>query len=118
MWFVVAPPGVVYLFGFAFSVKARRWARDPWVRLTVPGTGVSAEGVAHFVGPEEIDAVADMVVEHWSMQGAPTIPACGARCATASTSSSAWKVSPKSKPRVRFRQTREDVRERLAIEPR
>jgi hypothetical protein len=73
-WFVIAPPGVVYLFGFAFSVKARRWRRDPWVRLTVPGNpGISAEGVAHFVEADEIDQVAPMIVERWAMQGAPTL---------------------------------------------
>jgi hypothetical protein len=73
-WFVIAPPGVVYLFGFAFSVKARRWRRDPWVRLTVPGhPGISAEGVAHFVEADEIDEVAPLIVERWAMQGAPTL---------------------------------------------
>jgi hypothetical protein len=73
VWFVIAPPGVVYLFGFGFSEKARRWRTDSWVRLTVPGTRESVEGVAHFVGPDEIDAVAPLIVERWAMQGAPTI---------------------------------------------
>jgi hypothetical protein len=75
MWFIVAEPGVVYLFSFAFSEKVRRWRSDPWVRLSVPGQpGVSAEGVAHFVEPESLDPrTAGMVVEHWSMQGAPTV---------------------------------------------
>jgi len=73
-WFVVAPPGVVYLFSFAFSEKVRRWRTDPWVRLSVPGEpGESVEGVAHFVGPDEIDEVAPLIVERWSMQGAPTV---------------------------------------------
>src|SRR3984893_5275834 len=49
VWFVVAPPGVVYLFGFGFSEKARRWLTDPWVRLTVPGESTSVEGVVRFV---------------------------------------------------------------------
>ena len=74
MWFVVAPPGVVYLFTFAFSTKARRWRADPWVRLRAPGASASAEGVVHFVPSEEIDAdLAERVVERWSMQGAPTV---------------------------------------------
>ena len=73
-WFVIAPPGVVYLFGFAFSTKARRWRLDPWVRLTVPGNpGKSTEGVVHFVEPNEIDEVAPLIVERWAMQGAPTV---------------------------------------------
>jgi hypothetical protein len=74
MWFAIAPPGVVYLFSFAFSEKVRRWRSDPWVRLTLPdGSRESVEGVVHFVGPEEVDdEVATRVVERWSMQGAPT----------------------------------------------
>src|SRR5215469_15238300 len=77
-WFVIAPPGVVYLFSFAFSEKVRRWRTDPWIRLAVPGEpgepGVRAEGVAHFVSADELDAeTAGLVVERWSMQGAPTV---------------------------------------------
>jgi hypothetical protein len=73
VWFVIAPPGVVYLFGFGFSEKARRWRTASWVRLTVPGSRESVEGVAHFVGADEIDAVAPLIIERWAMQGAPTI---------------------------------------------
>jgi hypothetical protein len=74
-WFVIAPPGVVYLFTFSFSEKARRFRNDPWVRLTTRSAArVSAEGVAHFVQANELDeATARMVVERWNMQGAPTI---------------------------------------------
>jgi hypothetical protein len=74
VWFVIAPPGVVYLFTFAFSTKARRWRADPWVRLSVPGRpGKSVEGVVHFVEPRDVDEVAPLIVERWSMQGAPTV---------------------------------------------
>jgi hypothetical protein len=73
VWFIVEPPGVVYLFGFAFSEKARRWRSDPWVRLTVPGTRVSAEGVVRFMGVDELDDIGPHVVERWSMQGATTL---------------------------------------------
>ena len=74
-WFVIAPPGVVYLFSFAFSEKVRRWRMDPWVRLRVPGQpGLSVEGVASFVEPEDIsDELGALIVERWGMQGAPTI---------------------------------------------
>ena len=73
-WFVIAPPGVVYLFSFTFSEKVRRWRRDPWVRLSVPGQPqLSVEGVAHFVSPDELGEVAPLIVERWSMQGAPTV---------------------------------------------
>lgn len=71
-WFVIAPPGVVYLFSFSFSEKVRRWRSDPWVRLGAGGASV--EGVAHFVQPDQLDdTVAQLVVERWSMQGAPTV---------------------------------------------
>ena len=73
VWFIIEPPGVVYLFGFAFSEKARRWRSDPWVRLTLPGTRTSAEGVVHFVGADELDEIGPRVVERWSMQGATTL---------------------------------------------
>ena len=74
VWYIVAPPGVVYLFSFAFSTKAHRWQHDPWVRLTVPGTSCSVEGKAMFVSADEIDdALAERVVERWHMQGAPTV---------------------------------------------
>ena len=41
--------------------------------MSVPGGGPSVEGVAQFVGSDEIDDVAPLIVERWSMQGAPTI---------------------------------------------
>jgi hypothetical protein len=73
VWFIVQPPGVVYLFGFGFSEKARRWRSDPWVRLTVPGTRTSATGTAHFVSAEDVDEeLAQHIVNRWEMQGAPT----------------------------------------------
>ncbi len=73
VWFVIAPPGVIYLFSFGFSEKARRWRSDPWVRLTVPGKQTSVEGIAHFVEADEVDSIAPLIVERWAMQGAPTV---------------------------------------------
>jgi hypothetical protein len=75
MWFAVGPPGVVYLFTLAYSRKAERWGRDPWVRLTAPGSGRSAEGVVQLVSEDEIDAVAPLAVERWDMAGATTTEA-------------------------------------------
>jgi hypothetical protein len=74
-WFVIAPPGVVYLFTFSFSEKARRFRSDPWVRLTTrDAPRLFTEGVARFVQAEELDdATAQLIVDRWSMQGAPTI---------------------------------------------
>lgn len=72
-WFAVAPPGIVLLLTEAHSVKARRWRRDPWVRLDVPGVGLGAEGTVRFVTGAEVDELAPLVVERWDMAGAPTI---------------------------------------------
>jgi hypothetical protein len=69
---VVSPPGVVYLFTSAFSVKAVRWRSDSWVRLTVPGEKWSTEGRVHVVHEAEVDAVAPQIVERWGMWGATT----------------------------------------------
>jgi hypothetical protein len=67
-WFAVAPPGMVLLLTESHSVKAERWRRDPWVRLSVPGGGPTAEGRVRFV-----DELAPLVVERWDMAGAPTV---------------------------------------------
>jgi len=73
-WFLVEPDGSLYLFTLAFSRKAQRWRSDPWVRLTVPGTRISAEGRVQFVSPAELgDEAAARIVERWAMQGAPTV---------------------------------------------
>jgi hypothetical protein len=72
VWFLIAPPGVVYLFTFGFSVKARRWRKDPWVRLTVDEHSI--EGVARFVNFDEIPPELEpLIVERWAMQGATTV---------------------------------------------
>jgi hypothetical protein len=74
VWYVVAPPGVLYLYGESFARKARRWRSDPWVRLRVPGTTATAEGRVHFVEPgDELDVVAPRVVERWAGWGATTV---------------------------------------------
>jgi hypothetical protein len=72
MWFAIGEPGVVYLFTLAYSRKAQRWLRDPWVRLTAPTTRVAAEGVVQAVSGDELDAVAPLAVERWDMAGATT----------------------------------------------
>ena len=55
MSFATAPSGVVYLLTSAFSRKALRWDRDPWVRLTVPGSQVAAEAVVQRVAADDLD---------------------------------------------------------------
>jgi hypothetical protein len=73
VWFVIEPPGVVYLFSFSFSTRVRRWRSDPWVRLRVPGTAISAEGEVQFVQPDELGEIGPAIVERWNVQGAPTL---------------------------------------------
>jgi hypothetical protein len=74
VWYLVAPPGVLYLYGESFARKARRWRADPWVGLRVPGGRATAEGRAHFVeAGEELDAIAPRVVERWAGWGATTV---------------------------------------------
>jgi len=74
MWFLAAPDGAVYLLTHAFSRKAERWRRDPWVRLSVPGgAGPAVEGLARFVTDrDEVEAIAPLAVERWDMAGAAT----------------------------------------------
>jgi hypothetical protein len=72
-WFVLSPAGVVYLFADANSVRMRRWRVDPWIRLALPGSALSAEGRVEAVPAAEIDAeLGDLVVDRWGMWGAAT----------------------------------------------
>jgi hypothetical protein len=72
-WFIVTAEGQIYLFNYAYAVRVARWRKDPWVRLTVPGSGQSVEGRVRFVDPGELDAtVQEMIVEQWGMWGATT----------------------------------------------
>lgn len=73
VWFVIGPPGVVYLFAQTFSTKVQRWRADPWTRLRVPGTHHVVEGRVTFLGPDDIDPIAHQIVDRWSMQGATTV---------------------------------------------
>ena len=72
-WFVLSRAGVIYLFADAHSVRMRRWRADPWVRLALPGEGISAEGRVEPVAAAEIDPeLGELVVERWGMWGAAT----------------------------------------------
>jgi hypothetical protein len=73
VWFVVAPPGVVYLFNYSFALRVRRWRSDPWVRLRIPGTSISTEGTVRFIEPSDLGEAADLVVDRWGMWGATTV---------------------------------------------
>lgn len=72
-WFVLLPSGAIYLFTYSFALRVRRWRKDPWIRLRVPGGGPSVEGAVHFMKPEELDDVlVESVLERWWMWGATT----------------------------------------------
>jgi hypothetical protein len=73
-WFAVTAGGELYLFNYAFATRVQRWRRDPWVRLTIPGTRQSVEGTVHVIDPstELSPEVTDLVVERWGMWGATT----------------------------------------------
>lgn len=70
MWFQVAPDDRVLLFTSAFSLKARRWQADPWVRLRIPGTATAVEGTVHAVGADDVETVAPLVIARWADWGA------------------------------------------------
>lgn len=72
-WFVIAPPGVLYLFSEGFARRIARWRDDPWVRLTIPGTASAIEGRVHFVSLDELnDSLVELITERWAMWGAVT----------------------------------------------
>lgn len=73
-WYAVTAAGELYLFNYAFAIRVQRWRRDPWVRLTIPGTTQSVEGTVRVIDPttELSPEVTDLVVERWGMWGATT----------------------------------------------
>jgi hypothetical protein len=72
-WYAIGPAGELYLFNYAYARRVARWRKDPWVRLSIPGTDASVEGRVRFIGVSELDPVlSDLVVERWGMWGATT----------------------------------------------
>ena len=72
-WYVLTPPSTVYLFTESFALRVARWRKDPWVRLTVPSGGPSAEGRVEPVGVEQLtQPLIEQVIERWWMWGATT----------------------------------------------
>lgn len=72
MWFAQAPAGHVLLLTPAFSVKADRWQRDPWVRLVVPGGGERVEAEVRRLGWAEAEPLAELLMDRFGMAGAAT----------------------------------------------
>jgi hypothetical protein len=74
MTIAVSPGGTVYVMTSAFSRKAERWDRDPWVRVAIPGTaGLAVEGWVHPVRVDELDAAAETaILDRFATAGAAT----------------------------------------------
>jgi hypothetical protein len=72
-WFVITADDDIYLFNYAYALRVARWRKDPWVRLTIPGSHQSVEGRVRFVNASQLSqAVQDQIVERWGMWGATT----------------------------------------------
>ena len=73
MTFALGATGHVYLMTSAFSRKARRWARDPWVRLTVARGAAGVEGAAVSITADDLAADdVEHVLERFRSAGAAT----------------------------------------------
>ncbi len=70
MWFALADSGRIYLLTPSFSLKARRWAKDPWVRLRAGGE--IFEGRVEPVGPADFGPDQPLLLERFAMAGAVT----------------------------------------------
>lgn len=67
------PPSSIYLFTQSFALRATRWRKDPWVRLTVPGGGPSVQATVHPVALSEMsEPLLNGVMDRWWMWGATT----------------------------------------------
>ncbi len=72
MWFASSPDGYVYLLTPPLSLKAARWAADPWVRLRVPG-GPAVEGEVERVPSARLTpALEGLLTERFALAGAVT----------------------------------------------
>ena len=69
VWFAVDSAGFLYLFSQAFSLKARRWRNDPWVRICNPANGHCLDAMVEFVGSDQSMPIADLVGSRWADWG-------------------------------------------------
>lgn len=73
MTVAVSGAGEVYLMTSAFSHKAERWERDPWVRVALPDGVEWVEGVVHRVAVGELTAATEApILERFATAGAAT----------------------------------------------
>lgn len=71
MWFAVGRRGSIYLLTPSRTLKAERWADDPWVRLAIPG-GPEIEGEVRPVAGEQVGDDIGILVERFGLAGAVT----------------------------------------------
>ena len=73
MSFALSASGALHLMTSALSRKARRWERDPWVRLTVPGGSLSVEGTVRRISADDLEESARVaVLDRFATSGAAT----------------------------------------------
>ncbi len=75
MWFALTLGGTLYLLTPSFSLKARRWESDPWVRVRAGREVV--EGTVEQVTLEEAGGDAPLLLERFRLAGASTMEALG-----------------------------------------
>ncbi len=73
MWFALTPDGTLYLLTPSFSLKARRWESDPWVRVRAGRETV--EGTVEQVTLEEVAGDEPLLLARFGLAGASTVEA-------------------------------------------
>ncbi len=73
MWFALTSAGTLYLLTPSFSLKARRWESDPWVRVRAGGETV--EGTVEQVTLDEAAGDEPLLLARFGLAGASTVEA-------------------------------------------
>ena len=70
MWFALTAQGTLYLLTPSFSLKARRWESDPWVRLRAGRETV--EGTVEQLSLDDVRDDEPLLLERFGLAGAAT----------------------------------------------
>ena len=73
MWFALSPHGTLYLLTPSFSLKARRWESDPWVRVRAGRSMV--EGMVEQLTLDDVGDDEALLLERFGLAGAATAEA-------------------------------------------
>lgn len=73
VWFALTPQGTLYLLTPSFSLKARRWESDPWVRVRAGRE--AAEGTVEPVTMDDVRGDEPLLLERFALAGAATAEA-------------------------------------------